>query len=270
MLDIMLCLHAEHGGGQQLDVRHAGADLVRHRPLFHLRGGHRVASRGTVTAGEPSGAGHAGGNKTAGEALGRRRRSGRLPGQDSEPGGVRQDGLGLRHGACRVHEVRPARRHLQAFRRETGCRHRARGGVQPAQEHRTAGAGSHSAGKGHAEGHVREHRHVLGVRVFAAGHSGRPVHASVRLRAHVGLGGAPLRGNRVRQAHHPPRLQKQRAAASAPTRLSRSGSALLVGMCAGACGADGCVGGHQRMCPRARHVSRLRAPRAVRPQANGI
>ena len=39
------------------------------------------------------------------------------------------------------------------------------------------------------------------------GHPRGPVHAAVRVRAHVRLGRAPLRGDRERQAHHPPRLQ---------------------------------------------------------------
>ena len=142
MLDIMLCLHAEHGGGNNSSFTTHVLTSADTDPY----------STYAAAIGSLKGQRHGGANhqvlamqeeiKENVEQLGRRRRGGRLPGEDREQAGLRQDGSRLRHGACGVHfEVRPARRHLQAFRRDSwplGTEYRGR--VQPAEEHRASGA----------------------------------------------------------------------------------------------------------------------------------
>ena len=57
------------------------------------------------------------------------------------------------------------------------------------------------------EGHVRERGHVFGLRLFHDGHSSRPHHAALRLLAYGGLGCAPHGRDPHRQAHHSPGIQ---------------------------------------------------------------
>ena len=73
---------------QQLVLHDPRAVLGGHRPLFHLRGGLRFAEGPSPRRREPPGARHAGGDQGEREELGRRRRGGRLPGEDREQAGL--------------------------------------------------------------------------------------------------------------------------------------------------------------------------------------
>ena len=73
---------------QQLVLHDPRALLGGHRPLFHLCGGLRVAQGPSPWRCESPGARHAGGDQGKREELGRRRRSGLLPGENREQAGL--------------------------------------------------------------------------------------------------------------------------------------------------------------------------------------
>ena len=124
MLDIMLCLHAEHGGGNNSSFTTHVLSSADTDPYSTYAAAFGSLKGLEARRREPPGARHAGGDQGKREELGRRRRSGLLPGEDREQAGLRRHGARLRHGARGVHAFRSARRHRQALRRAAGRRAR--------------------------------------------------------------------------------------------------------------------------------------------------
>ena len=127
LLDVMLMLHAEHGGGNNstfacrvlsssaTDPYSAYAAAIGH-------GGGAVLPQGpTPRRRQRQGRVHARGHPCARLQLGGRGRGRSLPGQDSRQAGLRRHGSHLRYGPRRLHAERPACRGVPPLRAHT-CR----------------------------------------------------------------------------------------------------------------------------------------------------
>ena len=72
MLDIMLCLHAEHGGGNNSSFTTHVLTSARHGPVLYVRRGDRIAEGPQARWREPSGSSHAEGDQGQRRQLGKR------------------------------------------------------------------------------------------------------------------------------------------------------------------------------------------------------
>ncbi len=198
MLDVMLCLHAEHGGGNNSTFTMrvlSSADTDAY-------------SAYAAAIGSLKGYRHGGANHKVRAMQNDLKENIPLERWDDE-GAVGDylrrvvrkeayDKTGLVYGMG--HAV-----YTLSDPRAVVCK---RAGIPAAPDHRAHRSPDRGRGTGRLQGALRQCGYVFRLRLFHDGRPGRPLYAAVRLRPHGGLGGSSLRGDRLGQAHHPSGLQE--------------------------------------------------------------
>ena len=130
------------------------------------------------------------------------------------------DGTGphLRHGPRRLYAQRPARRGLPPLRALTGSQEGLGRRVRAHRAYRAPGTPGHARPR-HDQAHLRQHRPVHGLYLQDARRARDALYAAIRRRPHGRLVGAPHGRALLRAPHHPPRLPPgDRAAGVQATR----------------------------------------------------
>ena len=152
LLDVMLMLHAEHGGGNN--------------STFTCR---VLTSSGT----DPYAAYSAAIGSLKGPRLGR------FPEEDPPQGSRRRHRTYLRYGSCGIYPFRPQSRYPEAERSKNGYRQRVRGRIPSAGDDRAPYSRAFQGSKGRREEDVCQRGYVQRLCLQDAGHSRGSVHTSL-------------------------------------------------------------------------------------------
>ena len=190
LLDVMLMLHAEHGGGNNSSftcrvLSSSGTDAY---------------SAYAAAIGSLKGPKHGGANYKAGEMI-------QDIGYHVRDWADDEEIYAYLSKILRKEAFDGKGRHNRQGVRAPAGRPEGRGGeAQPHCQRGAAGPQGHARGSRHHQAHLHQHRHVHWIRVLHAGCAQGHVHADLCDRAHVRLGGPPHGGALRRRAHHPSRV----------------------------------------------------------------